>query len=133
MANQIKMATSASIIELYVRGWSQRRIARELGLDRETVSRHIRLNAETAVSKPANVPAGDDRDGYSKPAIPPAGAGEAATPEPAIPPAGIRGRKSQCRAYHEAILAGVEAGLTAQRIFPRTCARSGASRARTTP
>ncbi len=84
MANQIKMATSASIIELCVRGWSQRRIARELGLDRETVSRHIRLHAAA---------------------------------EPAIPPAGIRGRKSRCRAHHETILAGVEAGLTAQRIF----------------
>jgi len=125
MANQIKMATSASIIELYVRGWSQRRIARELGLDRETVSRHIRLHAETAVSKPANVPAGDERDGDSKPAIPPAGAGEAATAKPAIPPAGIRGRKSQCRAYHEAILAGVEAGLTAQRIFQDLRAERG--------
>ena len=110
MANQIKMATSASIIELYVRGWSQRRIARELGLDRETVSRHIRLHAETDVSKPANVPAGDERDGDSK---------------PAIPPAGIRGRKSQCRAYHEAILAGVEAGLTAQRIFQDLRAERG--------
>ena len=125
MANQIKMATSASIIELYVRGWSQRRIARELGLDRGTVSRHIRLHAETAVSKPANVPAGDERDGDSKPAIPPAGAGEAATAKPAIPPAGIRGRKSQCRAYHEAILAGVEAGLTAQRIFQDLRAERG--------
>ena len=39
MANQIKMATSASIVELYERGWSKRRIARELGLDRETVAR----------------------------------------------------------------------------------------------
>ena len=99
MANQIKMATSASIIELCVRGWSQRRIARELGLDRETVSRHIRLHAA------------------AEPAIPPAGIGGGADSKPAIPPAGIRGRKSRCRAHHEAILAGVEAGLTAQRIF----------------
>ena len=116
MSNQIKMATSASIIELYERGWSQRRIARELALDRETVSRHIRLNA-AAASKPAIPPAGTDGDAVAKPAIPPAGVEEAANPKPAIPPAGIRGRKSQCRAHHEAILAGVEAGLTAQRIF----------------
>ena len=107
MANQIKMATSASIIELYVRGWSQRRIARELGLDRETVSRHIRLHAAAAASKPAIPPAGIDGDAAAKPAIPPAGAEEAANPKPAIPSAGIRGRKSLCRAHHEAILAGV--------------------------
>jgi len=43
MANQIKVATTHSITELYNRGWSQRRIARELGLNRETVGRYIRL------------------------------------------------------------------------------------------
>ena len=102
MANQIKMATSVSIIELHGRGWSQRRIARVLGLNRETVSRHIRLHEAAEASKPANLPAGIDGAPVSK---------------PAIPPAGTRGRRSQCRAHHEAILAGVEAGLTAQRIF----------------
>jgi hypothetical protein len=35
MANLIKMVTSTSITELYERGWSQRRIARELDLDRD--------------------------------------------------------------------------------------------------
>ncbi len=57
MANQIKMATSASIIEPYERGWSRRRIARELGLDREMVARHVRLHTALG-SEPAGVPAG---------------------------------------------------------------------------
>ena len=60
MANQIKMAMSVSIIELHGRGWSQRRIARVLGLNRETVSRHIRLHEAAEASKPANLPAGID-------------------------------------------------------------------------
>ena len=86
MANQIKMAATDSIISLYERGWSQRRIARDLDLDRETVARHIRLRT-------------------------------APESKPAIPPAGISGRVSLCRPYHEFVLLGVEAGLTAQRIF----------------
>jgi len=43
MANQLKMADVQSILTLHARGWSRRRIARELGLDRETVGRHLRL------------------------------------------------------------------------------------------
>jgi len=57
MANQIKMAKSASIIELYEHGWSRRRIARELDLNRETISRYIRLHT-VPEAKPAKVPAG---------------------------------------------------------------------------
>ena len=129
MSNQIKMATSASIIELYLRGWSQRRIARELGLDRETVSRHIRLRV---AAEPAIPPAGIDGDAVAKPAIPPAGAEEAANPKPAIPPAGVLGRTSQCRQYHEAVLNGVEAGLTPQ-ASSRTCEQTTASAAGRTP
>lgn len=39
----------ASTMALHAKGWSQRRIARELGIDRAAVARHIRL----AGSKPA--------------------------------------------------------------------------------
>ena len=31
-----------TILSLHQRGWSQRRIADELGVDRETVARHLR-------------------------------------------------------------------------------------------
>src|SRR5262249_28761464 len=42
MANILKMAKSQSIQQLYAAGWSQRRIARELEIDRGTVARYLR-------------------------------------------------------------------------------------------
>jgi transposase len=116
MANQIKMAVSDSILTLYERGWSGRRIARELDLNRETVSRHIRLRT-VPEAKPATLPAGIGESGEAKPAKVPTGIGEAAEPKPAKVPAGISGCASLCRPYHEFVLRGVESGLTAQRIF----------------
>lgn len=95
MANQVKMAVRDSIYALYDRGWSRRRIARELDVDRETVGRHLRLRA-------------------ASPAITPAGSVEA---KPANVPAGSGGRRSTCAAHEAAIRTGVEQGLTAQRIF----------------
>jgi transposase len=43
MANVLKMADQAAIIGLWQRGWSQRRIARVTGIDRETVGRYVGL------------------------------------------------------------------------------------------
>ncbi len=43
MANVLKMAKVHSIQTLHARGWSQRRIARELGVHRETVARYVQL------------------------------------------------------------------------------------------
>lgn len=83
MPNLLKVAMIETILSLHKRGWSRRRIARELGIDRETVSRHLRLAAsgsypanapigsgsDTADSKPANAPIGSDlSEGDSKPA-----------------------------------------------------------------
>ncbi len=112
MTNQIKMAVSDSIHVLVAQGWSQRRIARELGLNRETVSRHIRLGAEA--SKPAIVPTGIEEPEAPKPANVPAGIDGAEASKPARVPAGIR---SACAPFHDAVQAGVDAELTAQRIF----------------
>ncbi len=56
MANQLKMAEIHAILTLCVRGWSFRRIARELGIHRETVARYVR-RARPA-SKPSNAPIG---------------------------------------------------------------------------
>lgn len=113
MANQIKMAIRDSIYGLYDAGWSQRRIAQELGLDRETVGRHLRLRAAEA-AKPAKVPAGIEAVGKANPAIAPAGTDAS---KPAIPPTGNVGRRSTCAGYDEAIREGIAIGLTAQRIF----------------
>ena len=40
MSNELSMADRESISALLRRGWSKRRIARELGLHRDTVRRH---------------------------------------------------------------------------------------------
>ena len=108
MANRIKMALAAAIIRLLGLGWSQRRVARELDVNRETVARYVRLAAE---AKPAEVPAGAEAPNPAKVPTGPEGAGGA---KPAILPAGSY---STCRPYHDAILEGIEDGLTAQRIF----------------
>jgi IS30 family transposase len=42
MANHLNMATIDSIQTLHQRGWSMRRIARALGIHRDTVARHLR-------------------------------------------------------------------------------------------
>src|SRR5512144_2126826 len=72
MANLLKMAVRETIRTLHRRGWSQRRIADELGINRETVARHLR--PADPPSKPANAPPGSEGDdGASKPAnAPPA-------------------------------------------------------------
>lgn len=100
------MAVKYSIVTLYQQGWSQRRIARELGINRETVGRHVRLEA-----KPAIVPTGPPD---SNPANLPTGSGE---PNPAILPAGGCGRKSQCQQHQELIERKLAEGLSAQRIY----------------
>jgi transposase len=56
MANRLKMAIVQTIQRLHASGWSQRRIARELAIDRETVRRYVACG-ETA-AKPAISPAG---------------------------------------------------------------------------
>jgi hypothetical protein len=42
MANRLKMAEHQAIIGLARLNWSYRRIAAELGVDRQTVSRHVK-------------------------------------------------------------------------------------------
>ncbi len=59
MANQLKMAKVHAIRVLRERGWSYRRIARELGIHRETVARYLAL-ARGSPSKPAKVITGSE-------------------------------------------------------------------------
>jgi IS30 family transposase len=68
----LKVATIDIIFSLHRRGWSQRQIARELDINRETVARY--LKQASAASKPANAPPGSEgkRSG-SKPANAPPG------------------------------------------------------------
>jgi len=56
MANQLRMALIDSILTLHRRGWSARRIARELGINRETVAHYLKCGPPD--SKPAIAPIG---------------------------------------------------------------------------
>jgi hypothetical protein len=62
MANQLKMATLDSIQTLHERGWSIRRIARALGLHRDTVARHLRP-ANQAGAPTGSLPTPGDQGG----------------------------------------------------------------------
>ena len=113
--NQLTVSLQHSIATLAANGWSARKIARELGVHRETVGRYLRPNIE---SKPAIPPAGSGGDPDSKPAILPSGFDSDSDSKPAILPAGSRaGRRSQCAPWTEVIQQRVLAGLSAQRIY----------------
>jgi DNA-binding transcriptional regulator LsrR (DeoR family) len=49
VSNVLKVSLQTTIYSLADRGWSQRRIASELGINRETVRRYLRL-AKPAIS-----------------------------------------------------------------------------------
>ena len=125
MANQLGMAEQHSIITLWKQGWSHRRIARTLGIHRETVSRYVRLASERieeahgpptlTEAKPAS------RVGDARPAISITGSsgGDVGSDrsKPANSIAGFSGRQSQCEPYRPVIEAYLDQGLSAQRIW----------------
>jgi transposase len=139
--NQLKMDIQQTISTLSRSGWSQRRIARELGIDRETVARYRRLarqveepkaaipptGSEPAVgANPAILPAGSELAVGANPAIVPPGSEAAPVPSqapgealnPAISPAGSKpGRVSQCAPFEGVIQTALDGGLSAQRIY----------------
>lgn len=124
--NELKMELQQAIISLSRRGWSQRKIARELGIDRETVARYRRLARQAEAANPANPPAGSAVPEASNPAILPPGSEAAAASthsptelsKPAISPAGSKpGRLSQCEPFEAVIQAALDQQLSAQRIY----------------
>ena len=72
MANQLKMATIDAILHYHQRNWSIRRIAKELGLHRDTVARHLRACEPN--SKQARAPIGSRAADEAKQATPGGGA-----------------------------------------------------------
>lgn len=107
MSNLLKVSLQTTIYSLADRGWSQRRIAKELGINRETVGRYLRL------AKPAISTAGSDGDQEAKPANSTAGKNG--------------GRRSQCEPLIATIAAKVEVGLSAQRIYQDLVEENGFS------
>ena len=80
MANVLKVAKVSSIKELHDQGWSQRRIAKELGVSRGAVARHLRKEGEVGSNR-AKAPSGSavGLDGQTRPKRPP-GLGPHANP-----------------------------------------------------
>jgi transposase len=87
VANHLKMADQQRIHALLELGWSHRRIAREAGVDRETVARYARLGR----SNPANLIVGEKPSSW--------------------------GPRSPAADHDAVIRQSVKAGLSAQRIW----------------
>jgi transposase len=96
MSNVLKVNHQEAIRSLHEKRWSKRRIARELGINRRTVSRYTSKCATISTAGSEAVP-------ESKCAISTAG--------------NWAGRKSQCEPMAERIAVKVEQGLSAQRIY----------------
>ena len=124
--NQLKLSQQQSILTLHRAGWSNRAIARELHLDRETVGKYLRAqpaavpdaSAGTMPSPAGTAAVGAGADVPSKPAISIPGSTLEVTAQPALTSAGsVAGRKSCCAVWEAQIVAARELGLTAQRIY----------------
>jgi transposase len=112
--NELNVNLQHSILTLAGNGWSNRRIARELGINRETVGKYLLL----ARAKPAISTPGSEPDPNSKPAIPIPGSEPSPDSKPAISTAGsAAGRQSLCLPHSPQIEAAVGVGLSAQRIY----------------
>jgi transposase len=111
MANLLRMAQVSAIEGLWKQGWSRRRIARELGLDRSTVRRYIDQLVLQAQNQP-NVTPGKSADLSPFYAV----SASSGPPKPAteVTPGSSRSRASVLR---EVILEKLESGLSARRIF----------------
>jgi hypothetical protein len=98
MANRLSMAKVNAILSLHQSGHSNRRIAKLLGVDRETVGKYVGLAAEN----PPNAPTGSG----DMPTVIPAGGPNASTGPPSI-----------CEAHREVIQAKLDQRLSAKRIY----------------
>jgi len=110
MANILKMAMVQAIIGLLEQGWSYRRIARELGVHRETVARYDRLR-HLSGSKPSNPTLGSSSEDHPKPANPTPGYPGFEIPERSLGP------PSLCKPYEDIIQTKLDQGLSGQRIW----------------
>jgi transposase len=99
--NRLTVSLQQSIFTLHERGWSARRIARELGCHRETVGRELQR------SKPAKVATGSVPREEAKPA-------KVAT-----------GSRSLCEPHRQIIEAATVQGLSAKRIHQDLVAEHG--------
>lgn len=117
--NQLKVNQQQTIVALHEQGWSKRRIARELGLDRKTVRRHLRAAGPKSPTDPQTGSAAQD----SKSPTPQTGSAPVweskspGNPQPGVLHLGGAGPDSLCEPWKERIEVALAAGLSVQRIY----------------
>ena len=128
MSNFLKMDLANAIQALKSKGWSKRRIARELQIDRQTVRKYIRAASNSAtLSIPDTAPADS---GQNHPLSTPGSERASEQNHPLSTLGNLEvtaviervyaeptGRPSKCQTYAERIEAKVHLGLSAQRIY----------------
>jgi transposase len=106
MSNVLKVSHQEAVRSLHAKKWSQRRIARELGIHRKTVWRYTqKLAAKCTISTP--------------------GSETASAAKCTISTSGVAGRRSDCDPFAGVILSKLGLGLCAQRIFQDLGAETG--------
>ena len=107
MANRLKVAKVLSIHALHAQGWSQRRIARELGISRSAVVRHLRAGPNESKAPPGST---DSNESKAPTGSEPSDSSSNESKAPT-------GSRSLCEPHREVIQAKLDQGLCAQRIF----------------
>jgi transposase len=133
MANQLKMASIDTIHTLRQQGWSVRRIAKTLGLHRDTVARHLRQaklgQALTGSdeSKLGQAPTGSEgvKIGQALTGSQTERRDESGGAERPSADGNKRPQSSLCESFRSFIEAKLDQGLTAQRIFQDLVAEHG--------
>jgi transposase len=152
MANHLSMAKCNGIVGLHQEGWSQRRIAEALGIDRKTVRRQLASEAAKGTKAPTGkAPTGSDDSKGAKAPTGSEGPDEAESGEVGDPnanPLGPANRleqeeekipgereenvqstevvsRSACRVWQAVIEEKLDQGLTAQRIHQDLVADHG--------
>jgi transposase len=99
--NQLKVNQRQTIVSLHEQGWSKRKIARELALDRATVRKYL----AGSTAKPPTPHTGSETDAESK------------SPTPHLGSAVVPGPASICDPWGEQIGKAWQTGLSVQRIY----------------
>ncbi len=116
MANSVPMTTQEAIKALHKRGYSKRKIARELGIHRKTVGNYLKEARPPDPSKCTTPIPGSEGQ------LEAAGATQSSkctTPSPGSeePKTGGRGQQSKCEPYRKLIESKLELALHAKRIW----------------
>ena len=109
VANQLAMDKAQAIKHLHQAGYSERRIAKQLGVSRKAVRYHLGRTG----SKDTKAPTGSALTGSDAPKDTRALTGSEPFQSPPVPPASA----SLAHVFHDVILVKLDQGLTAQRIF----------------